>query len=259
MSTLAAAARDALCALVLDAARSAFGDHLRAAILKGSALKGDFIPGYSDLDIHCFVDRAVMATPELPQLDYAFAFQAAFGGVEPRAYGVNSCQVYFLAWNDYPAGWVRPIPGTYQLIYGELPSNFTEVDPADYVVSSRQYLDGLAKWRETIIGRFLDKPDSQLAPSVRLAGIILKPSCYCVLTVLGGDPFRSWRLPIAEAAPAASAAIGGTGALAAYFREVPKWPEREQDLEWLRQQLRLALDALADAAAWARGRSAATL
>jgi hypothetical protein len=137
MATMDPARRDALCARVIEAAIVAFGRQLRCGILKGSALKGDFIPHYSDFGVHLFVDPAAMQAVDVPRLDRALAFQAAFGQVDPRAYAVNACQVSFIAGGRYPDGWVKPIPGTYQVVYGEPPPGFAEADSADYVRSAR--------------------------------------------------------------------------------------------------------------------------
>jgi predicted nucleotidyltransferase len=48
MTSTIEAARDHIAAELRDV----FGPLLHSAILKGSAVKGDFIPYYSDLDIH---------------------------------------------------------------------------------------------------------------------------------------------------------------------------------------------------------------
>lgn len=255
MAVMDSTRRDALCARMIEAARAAFGEHLRGAILKGSALKGDFIEGYSDLDVHLFVDAAAMRGVDVPALDRALAFQKLFGSVEPRDYGVNSCQLFFVTWGRYPAGWVRPIPGAYEVIYGALPPGFTDLDPADYVRGAHDWLDASPRWIDTLLGRFVDKPDRTVADLIRLAGTILKPVPYCAAVILHGDPFRIWRLPLAEVLPLVAAEISPSGSLGAFFARVQEWPAIEGDPDQLRELFRLALTALQEAADWHASRT----
>ncbi len=174
MSTMDPARRAALSGVVLGAMRAAFGDHLRGAILKGSALKGDFIPYYSDFDVHAFVDTAAMQTATVPAVERALAFQAAIGAVEPRDYGVNALQIFFIAWDRFPADWVKPLPGTYTLIAGELPAGFTDIDPADYLVSAESFFASLLSgWYGSLVSSLLDKPNAALPRLARLAGTYL--------------------------------------------------------------------------------------
>jgi hypothetical protein len=62
---------DEVVAHILPALRTVFGVHLRAAIVKGSVIKGDFIPFYSDLDIHVFLESAALLDGATPRADSA--------------------------------------------------------------------------------------------------------------------------------------------------------------------------------------------
>lgn len=243
MATLDPAIRTTLNRLIIAAGRKAFGDHFRGAILKGSAYKGDFIPYFSDYDIHTFIDDAAMAGPRLPIVEHALAFQEAFGDVNPHDYQVNQCQIYFIAWNRYPRDWVKPLPGTYTVIYGDLPpgfNDFTEIERELYIRKSHEDIRVYARHCEGLIDRMVDKPNTGLPPLARLAGTFLKPMSYMVATVAGHDPEYVWKLPLADVLAIAEPLACPDGLISEYFAQVQPWtPEPDR----ARRLIRLAYDA----------------
>jgi len=241
---------DELVGHVLQAARTAFGPHLRAGILKGSAYKGDFFPGYSDLDVHLFIADEVMRSSRVPETSYALAFQEQFGTVRPEDYGISQCQIYFITWSHYPYDWVRPIPGTYRLIYGELPPGFDEVDVEEHRRNAERYLlqlDGLASW---LIGGFVDKPDDGLWRYVRLLGTFLKPLPYQILIVQGGDPAEVWRRRLAGVLAEVEPVACPSRRISAFFEAVRDWEAIYGQPDQARRLLRIGLEAVDEVSVW---------
>lgn len=85
-------------------------------------MKGDFIPGYSDLDLHAFVDPEALISGRTPKLEYTLRFQEATGRLEPQDVRVSQFQIYFLRADRTMEDWTPPVPGSYVVVYGTPPS-----------------------------------------------------------------------------------------------------------------------------------------
>jgi hypothetical protein len=181
--------------LLLPALKDCFGETLRCVLLKGSALKGDFIPGYSDLDLHSFLSPEVMVGRAAPRADLAMRFQASIGRLEPHDYDCNSFQLYFLNYERYPQGWAKPVPGSYLVLHGDLPPGFTDVSAEEYRRHAREVLGRLPVTIAQLIERGIDKPDRSLPPILRLAGIELKQATYAAASLRAQAPLEVWTLP----------------------------------------------------------------
>lgn len=126
-------------------------------------------------------------------------FKDCLGEICPEDYDVSACQIYFLNWDNWPSDWLKPPPGTYQLIYGALPAGFTDVNPQDHLRGAHEhYLAHLGSIVEQLIGGFVAKPDGSLLRYARLLGTYVKPATYNVATILTQDPLRIWQRPWAE-------------------------------------------------------------
>lgn len=234
---------------LLAALRSGFGGDLRCVLLKGSALKGDFVPGYSDLDLHCFLSPEVMVGRAAPTPELAMRFQSAIGKLEPRDYGCNSFQLYFLNHERYPDGWAKPVPGSYVVIHGETPDGFGEVTREEYLEHARNALSRLPVTAAQLIERGIDKPDRSLPPILRLAGIELKQATYAAASLLTGDPLLIWTLPRQEVlSRLREASLPCLPELRATFAALEQWEELVADPDRVRVTLLSALRLLGELA-----------
>lgn len=235
------AERAKLTSYVIEAAKTAFGDGLVGAIGKGSAFKGDFIPYYSDFDVHLFVDpdQVEMLDARTPALEHALRFQEALGSIEPETYRVSSIQAFVVDAYNYPADWTPPLPGTYSVVYGQAPA-WKVPSHDDLYKAAQTFFPRMRQQVPNLIGRFLDKPNSGLAPYVRLVGTCLKPAVYYGATLRGRDPVTVWTEPVGTLLPLledeeAEAAFGH------FFTLARDWASVRQDPERLRTMLREAL------------------
>lgn len=235
---------------IRDAALDAFEGNVRSIILKGSALTEDFTPGYSDLDVHVYVPSAYLRGPRTPRLGPALAFQRAIGPLEPAAFGVDSFQVYFLDADHYPEDWSRPLPGTYELVYGE-PIDDAASD-TEHLQRARDTLAELPRWLETLLGRFVDKTDGSIGPVVRLAGILLKGALYSATLLATGDPGALRRMNRSDLLEAVRQGGVATAPAEAFFDRVREWPRLQDDPEALREVFRCAIEALEMIGEWAQ-------
>ncbi len=208
---------DEVVARILPALQSVFGPHLRAAIVTGSAIKGDFIPYYSDLDIHAFVDHTVLI------------------------------QIIFVS-ADYRADWAPHLPETYQSILGDARAIFGDLSPARFIAHASRRLDQLPGEISTLVRTIVDKPDRSLERLSRLLGVYLKGQIYNAAVVITGDPLRVWQSRLDEVIPLLEPVA--SPALRAFFSGVRSWTESRGDPEYHRTLIHDGLQAMSDLAAW---------
>ncbi|MCL6650362.1 MAG: hypothetical protein K6U89_18830, partial [Chloroflexi bacterium] len=165
-----AAVRERAARVLLDAAFAALGpDPVEAALVKGSAVKGDSVPGYSDFDFHLFVqsDRVPTLGGLRPAPGPALAFQKAIGGLDPAGYGVSSFRVHFVDSGKYPAEWLPPLPGTCEIVYGNPPVGLPVPGPRDIIREAGRFFGSAPQALAVVVERVLDKPDGRLPALVR--------------------------------------------------------------------------------------------
>jgi hypothetical protein len=172
-------------AVIAEALRQVFGQHLQAVLLKGSVLKGDVLPFFSDLDVHALV-RGI-GPGRAPPWSQAVAFQTHVGPLDPEAYGLSAFQVTFLDADRPDEPWVPPWPGTYEVLAGSMPAPGA-VDATPYLQQAEAGLRALPRWAASVVRSFVDKPDRALPRHVRLAGAYLKGALYDAAIVLTRDP-----------------------------------------------------------------------
>ena len=242
---------------LIAAVQGTFGDLGQAILLKGSLFKGDFIPYFSDVDLHVFVQSAAMQGPMIPKLEYCLEFQARFGHLDPEEFGVSQFQVYFLDANDYPRNWTPPLPGTYRVIWGaiDIPLPTEEFMYAQ----AHLYLRSLPFQVEGLMHRFIDKPNTGTAAMVRLLGVFLKPAAYTVATLLGYDPIKIWTKPLEKVLAIVEPALG-INSWSQFYQAVQPWQNVREQPDMLRKLFEIgirgsdALTDLYDTAEWGRSR-----
>ena len=243
--------RDALDRVVASC-REAFGDALRCVILKGSALKGDFLFGYSDLDIHAFVDPDALVGDRTPTLDHALRFQEAIGDMAPRDAGASQFQVYFLRADRPPEDWTPAVPGSYAVVYGEPPPALTNWRDADFVGQAVRNLAGIPGEVLMLTGRILDKPDTSLAAYVRLAGTFVKGRAYSAAIRASGDPERALGMRTTELFRYLESRDPSLAAVRRFFDFAASWERVERDPPYARDAFRAAIAALETLGTWAK-------
>lgn len=237
--------RDRLTTLMVDRIRAVFADGVLGVALQGSALKGDFVPGYSDFDLHVFVrsDRVAMLDSRTPHMELGLAFQAAIGDVDAVQFGCSSIQIFFVDALNYPADWAPPVPGSTLLVYGELP-NLPVLEADEMRRRAAAVVARAPRAANQMVGRILDKPDVKLAPYVRLFGATLKPAVYAAATLQGAPPLEVWTWPLARVLPLVEPVWCSSGGLTAFFAEVWRWEEVRQDPARLREMFRVGYGAI---------------
>ncbi len=179
---------------IVEAAATVYLRHtepwLLGLLMHGSALKGGFIPGCSDIDLQIYLKpEAFTAYGQLP-LAICSAIQRDLAGIDPQPF--QYIQGYALPPTPRP-GYVGPIPGAYHMLIGQLP--IPEASEEDLQSSATK---GLA----TIDGRIayycqglLDHGSGKLARLVRFMCTDLWPTLCHILTIQEQNGLHVWSLP----------------------------------------------------------------
>lgn len=251
MSRMDVVLREQLCRRLVQAAHAVYGPDVHGVIIKGSCLTDDFIPYYSDFDMHLFISDEQLSAPRLPRIEHALAFQEAIGDIQPVDFQVSVLEIYFVPWfAGYPSDWAKPWPGTYQVVDGAIPAGFTEVTVESYLQRANQHLGWFSAWIDELSRRVAIAQDEQLPELVRQLGAILKPLTYVLTTLLTGHPEWAWKLPLATALEIVVTAVP-SGALSEFFTLVSRWPLSSLQS---RQLIAIAYRAVAEVREWDRQR-----
>ena len=240
---------------ILHACRAAFGSHLKCVILKGSALKGDFVRNYSDLDLHAFVDPETLVSDRAPQIDYALRFQEAIGSLDPRSVGVSQFQIYFVRSDRPAAGWTPSVPGSYEVVYGEIPPALTSWKDFDFRTHVRSALAKVGEDKRLLIERIIDKPNKALPSFVRLAGTYVKNHAYSAALLASEDPEWTFSLPREQLAKYLNGVDRSLAAIGQFFAVITDWAEIERNPKAARGAFRKAIKALDAIEAWAQSQT----
>lgn len=231
--------RDAL-AHIVGALRDSFEGDLTCVALKGSVLRDDHIPFWSDLDVHAFVrGTGDSLAPDWPR---AIAFQRAIGKLDPAAYEVGYFQVTFVPHDRYPAAWPAPFPSSQEVLFGEPPR--AEPSAAEHLDRARERLAGARAALAAIVRNIVDRTDAGLARPVRVLGTELAGQIVSAACLLSGDPERVVRSRRAPLVHVVGEALGNERELIVFYELAREWREVRAHPEQLRAMAAAGLAAL---------------
>jgi hypothetical protein len=160
----------------------------------GSAVRGGFIPAFSDIDFHLYLEDPAFTDLEelsLP-LDLCLAIQRELARVEPAPFayidgGAERASI--------PPGHVGPVPGNVWLVVGRLPVR--EATPAELVDEARAGLARLSPQPVFLTPSLLHTGQSHgdLALTVRRLTQAVWPTLFQLLVLMSPDPIRVWATP----------------------------------------------------------------
>ncbi len=163
-------------------------------VLHGSALKGGFIPGCSDIDFQLYLDDKDFAIPDGIPLETCLSIQREISQVDPAPFRYIQC--YPLS-NTLPEGHAGPVPGAYLLLTGRLP--VAEATRSQLQKSARERIAVLNPVPQYILGCLLEHGNGRLSHNIRWLCTDVWPTVYQMLILQGHDPFSIWRLPKPQA------------------------------------------------------------
>ena len=161
----------------------------------GSAVKGGFIPGASDIDFHLYLQDAAFTSADALRLEVALAIHSDLAQINPAPFRYIDGGAER---GTLPEGHVGPIPGNYHLIAGRLP----------LAEATAEQLQAQARWslaRLTPLPAFVSEGllhhgegRGQLALTVRALCQVTWPVLYQVCCLGQVDALRVWQLPKQE-------------------------------------------------------------
>ncbi len=194
-------------------------------LVHGSAYKGGFIRGCSDVDLKIYLrdDAFDGPTTRLP-FALAAAIQRELSRVDPAPFQYIQC---YAERSRPPAeGQIGPIPGTYHMVVGRLP--VAEATADQVRTSARAALDRLDPYPDYIAKDLLQHGGGRMARSVRYACTDVWPVLYQVLCLARPDPIAAWSLPkptaialLPDGSPLRSTIADFYTAVTAYYANEP--------------------------------------
>jgi hypothetical protein len=207
---------------VVEAASAVYLRHtqpwLIGLVLHGSALKGGFIPGCSDVDMQLYLeDGAFTALGQLP-LEVGLVIQRDLAQIEPAPF--QYIQRYALP-PRLPAQRVGPIPGAYRLLVGILP--VPEATEKQLQMTARMALERLQVPPGYIAEDLLQAGGGKLERLVRLVCTDVWPILYQLLALQEGNAIRVWGLPKDRAIGLVASHTAQGQAIRAFYADVSRF------------------------------------
>jgi hypothetical protein len=183
---------------IVEAAAEIYLRHSRpwfiGLIAHGSALKGGFIPGCSDIDLQLYLEDAAFVLTGILSLDIGMAVQRDLARIEPAPFQYIQCYPYP---RHLPEGHIGPIPGAYHVVTGTLP--IPEATVSQLRDSARHSLATLDALPSFIPHTLLQHGGGKLARQARLLCTKVWPILYQILVLQQENAPQIWCLPKEQA------------------------------------------------------------
>lgn len=229
---------------VVEKAGSVYIHHTRddfvGLLVHGSALKGGFIAGCSDIDMQLYVaPHALDESNHLP-FELTVAIHRDLARIDPAPFRYIQCYPFS---TTVPAGWTRPVPGAYHIVSGRLPIG--EATAEELRESAQRSLAAMPPVPSYLADNLLEHGDRRLARLVRLICTDVWPALYHVVIVDGMDPIAAWGLTKQQAIEAVPASTPPGAAVRAFCDALHRYYPAEDSVD-------AALDVLVRGVAFLR-------
>ena len=163
-------------------------------LVHGSALKGGFIPGCSDIDFDLYLDGSAFGCDGHLPLMLAMDIHRDLSKIDPAPFQYIQCDASPVSdTNVGQANEIGPVPGTYHMLLGELP--VPEATPEQVRGLAHRLLATLEVDRFMVIDHLIEHGGGRLERDVRLVCTQVWPALFNVLTLRADDLLAVWRLP----------------------------------------------------------------
>ncbi len=227
---------------VTDASKKAFGTDLVGIAVKGSAVRGDFIPYYSDLDLHIFLHEGALLDARTPRIEPALDLQEALGNLDFEKMRVSTVQLTFHNVDNPQSEWTPTPPEVSRVVYGTVPEYDRE--SGNWRTEALEMLDMLQKEVLYQLKSVPDKPNSAVANLVRREGAFLKGGGYSLAGLLSNDIRRAQLMPFWELDEYLEKETSGSVNLSSFHTCTENWITARNDIEMLRSMFRIGITNL---------------
>lgn len=159
-------------------------------LVHGSAYKGGYIPGCSDIDFQLYLDPAAFTDEGALPLALLSAIHRDLAQIDPAPFRYIQC--YALPCATLP-GQMPPIPGAYALLHGRLP--VAEATAQQLTDSARAALAQIDPLSRSLASELLSCGGERLQHKMRLLCTEVWPTLYHIATLQQDDPIAVWNLP----------------------------------------------------------------
>ena len=211
----------------------------------GSAYKGGYIAGCSDIDFQLYLDPAAFTAEGTLPLDLLTAIHRDVAQVDPAPFRYIQCYALPCA---TPSGQVPPIPGAYTLLAGRLP--LAEATSAQLIASARTALARLEPLTRSLASELLSYGGGRLRHKTRLLCTEVWPTLYHIAALQTGDPIAVWNLPKPDVIALLPAESATGSAIRAFYAAVVAYYPAEASLEALLDVITRGVDFLREAQTW---------
>ncbi len=213
---------------IVEAVADVYHSHTRewfsGLIVFGSAVKGGFIPGCSDIDFQLFLDSAAFDSDECLSLTLGLAIHRDLSTIDPWPFQYIQCTPTS---TQRPAKEnLGPVPGTYRIVRGHLP--VSEATAEQLVGSAKQGLSVLDPAPDFLRKGLLDHGAGRLERDVRLLCTKVWPVLYHVLSLHSEDPISAWQLPKDRACDELPEDLGLRRGMREFYDSVLKYYREER-------------------------------
>ncbi|MBA2875262.1 hypothetical protein [Thermaerobacillus caldiproteolyticus] len=162
-------------------------------IVHGSAMKGGFISGSSDIDFQLYLKESAFDENGRLPLELSLAIHRDLAKINPYPFSYIQCRALS---SKLPDGYVGPIPGAYHLVAGRLPVNeATNEQLKQSAINALRNLTPVPKY----LNNLLDHGKERLSRMIRLLCTQVSPVVYQVLSIEQEDAVKVWQMPKNEA------------------------------------------------------------
>jgi hypothetical protein len=168
-------------------------DHFIGLIVHGSAMKGGFIVGSSDIDFHLYLNESVFNENGQLPLSLALNIHRDLAKINPYPFSYIQCDALT---SELPIGYVGPVPGAYHIVAGYLPiEEATNKQLKESAINALNKLSPEPKYLKNL----LDHGKERLTRIIRLLCTQVSPTLYQVASLEQKDAVKVWQLPKNEA------------------------------------------------------------
>lgn len=188
----------------------------------GSALKGGFIPGGSDIDLQLFLDGAAFGPDGQMPLSVSLDLHRDLSMIDPAPFQYIQCYALPTTLTAAGKGSLGPIPGTYHMVAGRLP--IPEATEVQVRVQAARLLAEARPDPGRAASKLLQHGGGRFEATVRFVCTDVWPTLYSVLVMRSDNPLAVWALP-KEAAVKDLAEIEPVlgGAVRAFYKSVLRY------------------------------------
>jgi predicted nucleotidyltransferase len=178
----------------VEACKSVFGESLVSIITKGSTVKGGFIPGLSDVDMHVYLKEEAFEYRDFLKLELGLKLQEKVNDLL-HCYDLGGSPIQVIPINvSMPKFWPRSLLDTYIFLYGDEcpePEPVAETMLEDDL-SNLQYQ--YPNYAYSLVNTYADKGNEELPQFVRRLNPAVTPTLNRVFSVITEDPFKAWKM-----------------------------------------------------------------